>query len=214
MVKNTDIVKLRMTEQAFLDACERWNKMPKTNLKKIFTESSEKTLCGFAAEEFIHKNLMPEIIPSLGEEVYDFDYYFFGKKMEIKNKCVNSIPTAAYEASTYTYHDPECDFFLFTRMKSEHRNDCLPRGFGLKDEITSDMSKELSKKLLLKYPNIYLLGVIERFDFYSKRYKVTKGSELQYGAIAKGETWNVKISELHPVRVILNYYNDKFRKTA
>lgn len=211
MVRDSDIVKYPMTLEAFQRACDRWNMMPKENLEKVFTESPEKTLCGFAAEELIH-SLMPNMTPSSNNNVYDYDYLYLGYKMDIKNKCGTVSPRANYEGSIYLYpnlHIPNCDIFLFTRMIEASKTPIFPRGFSLKNMINEDLKLTLAPSLLSKYPNLWLCGFISKSDFLDEKihFIVRKGEKLAGSSkIADGNTINVFYNKCSPAQILIDQY--------
>ena len=202
MVQQKDIQIYPLTKEAFVLGCQRWNKMPK-NSGNLFTEGSERTLCGFVAEEFIHKNLMPNLTGSEGADIYQWDYSIAGKTFDVKNKCVTSIPTPEYEVSIYQYHIPNCDFFMFTRMKSVNKD----RDIDINETITEMQALYIAEKLILKYPNIYLLGIIDKNTFMNKSFVVNKGTMMPNGYRANGTTVNVYIKDMTPVQSLLGSYS-------
>lgn len=208
MIRENDILIKRLTLEAFLAGCKRWNALPKEKTGRVYTQSPEKTLCGFVAEEFIHKSLMPKLIPSAGDQVFHYDYLYFGRKMEIKNKCVNSRPSPNFEVSINQYWVPECNDFFFTRMLTTNKNTIIPRSFKMNDTISDQMAVEISPLLLEKYSHIYLLGFIPKAEFLDpkKAFLVNEGDSLGDDSAAKGNTINRYIRDLYPAKKLLDYY--------
>lgn len=205
MVDNKDILKMKIPSACYVKGCERWNRMPKGK-SHVFTESPEKTLMGFVAEEFLH-HLMPKMTPSAGHDVYGYDFLFFGKKLEIKNKCVNSVPRPSYDVSTsYGAYDQPCDVYFFTRCAETYGDSCFEGKFVLADTIKPEMVERLVHNLSQKFPFIYLLGFIGKEEFNQNGFRVLPGTVLGNGSRAKGDTWNSTINLLRPTKTLLDGY--------
>ena len=75
-MNNRDIIEKHLILDCFLAGCKRWNAMPKDrDMAKVYTDSPEKTLCSFVAEEYIYKYVFKSMVPSKGiPDVYNYDF--------------------------------------------------------------------------------------------------------------------------------------------
>lgn len=166
------MLKVNITEDMIERAKKRADEMP--NTKNAFMDH-ERHVVGFLGEE-IFMNVFPEAKGSEDEEVYDYDFTMYTKKVELKTKMCKSIPQPNYEASIYTYFNQDPDYYFFCRIYKE----------------------------LDSYPYGWLLGYIPVQDFKEKSVLLKKGELQENGLVPRVNTWNVRIDELIPMDRILN----------
>lgn len=212
MVRQPDILMQSSNIEDCRKAVQRWNRMPK-DYSNAWSDSPEKTLGGFVAEEFFHR-IMPKLVPSSSvPEVYHYDFLYPTRtshsKMEVKNKCVGSRPNPTYDVSV-KQEDQHCDFFVFTRMDKDKDLWVFPKTFEMTDLIPDVDAEEVAQKMLAKFPRIWLLGYLSRKAYIDSCYKVNPKDVLPNGgghSIANGDTLNKYIKDLEPIGKLLNHYN-------
>ena len=204
-----DFVEIKNSKNIVLRAINRWNAMPKEGkFSRIFTESPEKTLLGFVAEEAIFET-MPKMTRSSDIEVYDWDFLLFGRRIEVKNKTCNSVTRINHDGSVYAYNLQKCDRFIFTRTRQMNNSFLLPKGKEQFNKSIVDF-ENISNALLEKYPTVLLCGYISSDDFKKNMFDVPRGTQLGGGKLADGHTLNILYEKCTSLNILLKCYQDRY----
>ena len=175
------IIKVNISEKMIAEAKRRAGLIPKN--KNTFM-NHERHVVGFIGEEMF-KQVFPSATISTDQEVYDYDFLLYTKKIEVKTKMVKTIPKLQYECSIYTYFNQDPDFYFFCRVLKENNT----------------------------YPYGWLLGYIDTKTFYKKSTLIPKGQKQSNGLITRTNTWNIFIHNLTPMGKILGNIEKMNRKS-
>lgn len=169
------MIKVKIEKPMIQRAIVRARKIPES--RNAFMPF-ERHVAGFAGEELITKSF-PEFKETRGVEVFNYDFLFNSRKIEVKTKLVTSEPKPYYECSTYAYFNQATEYLVFNRI----------------------MNVNKSKKY--QWPYGWILGWISHQRFHDIKTLVSKGSHQPNGFIARTSTWNIRISDLNPIDTLI-----------
>jgi hypothetical protein len=169
------MLKVNIDENMIARAKERAKAIPQS--RNTFMPF-DRHVAGFAGEEMIIKSF-DGFVETKGDQVYNYDFLFNNKKIEVKTKLVTSEPKPHYECSTYTYFNQQTEYLVFNRV------------------FNADKSSKYS------WPYGWILGWITYDKFHEIKNLIPKGQMQSNGFETRTSTWNIFISDLNPIETLI-----------
>lgn len=169
------MIKIDITEDMISVAKERAKKIPTS--KNTFMPFN-RHVAGFVGEEMVRRSF-DGFVETKGNEVFNYDFLFNDKKIEIKTKLVTSEPKPSYECSTYAYFNQKTEYLVFNRVFNAN------------------------KKKEYLWPHGWILGWITYDRFHEIKNFIPKGQVQPNGFTTRTATWNIFIRDLNPIETLM-----------